>query len=164
MKKISSHRFFELVWETTLAYVIFILAFYSIPLVQKAWASVSLRANTEITHAIIAETKIVIEIVRDHDDRILGLSGRQELPPNHGMLFDFEKQGRHGIWMKNMLFSIDIVWISNNMEVVYIVEDVSPRTFPTIFSPRSDATYVLELPSGFVKKNGIKRGDLLTIL
>ena len=43
--------------------------------------------------------------------RIQGLSGTPSLSPNGGMLFDFEADGAHGIWMKDMKYPIDIVWL-----------------------------------------------------
>ncbi len=106
---------------------------------------------------------LIIEVVSKREDRVKGLSGREYLPKGEAMLFVFEEEGRHSIWMKDMYFSIDIIWISKEGEVIYIKEEVSPETFPEAFSPKEKAKYVLETNAGFVKKVNLKVGDKIEI-
>src|SRR3989344_507351 len=73
--------------------------------------------------------------------------------------FVFQNDGYHTFWMKDMLFSIDIIWLSHEGTVVDIAKDVSPDTFPMSFSPRAFARYVLELPARFVEEYTIQIGD-----
>ena len=77
-----------------------------------------------------------------------GLSGRSHLPVGHGLLFIFDKEGRHGIWMKDMLFPIDIVWLDGNGREVHQEKEVRPDTYPEVFTPPVPARYVLELNAG----------------
>lgn len=93
-----------------------------------------------------------------------GLSGHAPLSPNEGMLFVFEKIGDHGIWMKDMNFSIDIVWINENNQVVHIEEAVSPKTYPKIFNSNLESLYVLEIASGEVDRINLKKGDMVEFL
>ncbi len=88
-----------------------------------------------------------------------GLGGRTGLAPNEGMLFVFDTEAKHRFWMKDMLFPIDILWLSHTGEVIDIRKSVSPDTYPTVFEPQAPARYVLELPSGFSESNKIKIGD-----
>ncbi len=88
-----------------------------------------------------------------------GLSGRTGLQSNTGMLFEFESAGYPAIWMKDMLFSIDILWLDDNFTVVELAENISPETYPKIFSPRIPARYVLEVPAGFSRAHSITRGS-----
>ena len=93
-----------------------------------------------------------------------GLSGRNNLPEDQGMLFIFEKKGTYGFWMRDMKFPIDIIFIDDDM-VVYIVENASPGAQTpnlTIYIPDVPVNRVLELNAGQVKKLGIKKGIKIT--
>ncbi|MFT7327866.1 MAG: uncharacterized membrane protein (UPF0127 family) [Crocinitomicaceae bacterium] len=96
------------------------------------------------------------------DERRVGLSNHTSLGKNEAMLFVFDTPGPHSFWMKNMDFPIDIIWLDSNKEIIYIEEDVSPETYPKSFFPNKNATYVLEVVSGFSKKNNIQIGNKLS--
>lgn len=91
-----------------------------------------------------------------------GLSARSMVPEN-GMLFAFGHDSRWAFWMKDMLVSIDIVWIAADGTVVLVASDVSPDTYPQSFRPDADARYVWELPAGRARELGIAQGTLLQI-
>lgn len=88
-----------------------------------------------------------------------GLSGTADLPADEVLLFVNEYDARHGIWMKDMNYSIDIVWLDSLKRVVFIETEVSPETYPNKFFPKTDARYVVELRSGTVKDKGIHLGQ-----
>jgi uncharacterized membrane protein (UPF0127 family) len=111
----------------------------------------------------IGDAHIHVEIADSLLERIQGLSGRQHLPEHTGMLFVFDEPGRHGIWMKDMHFAIDIIWIGENNRVVDRQIDARPESFPESFKPRSEALYVLEVNSGFVEEHEIEIGDVVAI-
>ena len=93
--------------------------------------------------------------------RIQGLSGVNSLGHNEGLLMKFDSDGTHGIWMKDMLVSLDIIWLDSNKKVVYIVKNAPPENpASTIYAPKTKARYVIELPAGSVQKAGIKAGDI----
>ncbi len=107
-------------------------------------------------------SKIITAEIADTDElRVLGLSGRESLPEDRGMLFIFDQPGVYGIWMKDMNFPIDIVFIDENKQIISTENNVSPDTFPDIFRPASPAKYVLEIPAGFVLKNNVKIEDFV---
>lgn len=109
------------------------------------------------------EKVLVFEVVDTPQERSMGLSGRQDLEEGRAMLFIFDTPDMHGIWMRDMLFSIDIVWLTSTFEVVNFKESVSPETFPTVFKPTTPALYVIEAHSGFVEEQNIKIGEILDI-
>lgn len=117
------------------------------------------KANTQIESFKIGEKVIQVEIVDTPRTQIQGLSGRQSLPKDHGMLFIFDKDDFHGIWMKEMNFSIDIFWLDKNLNIVGLEKEVSPQTYPKAFYPNELALYVLEVPAGFAQENEIHIGD-----
>lgn len=92
-----------------------------------------------------------------------GLSGHEPLAPNSGMLFVFKTSDKYGFWMKDMLFSLDIIWISQDFKVVHIEKNLSSETYPKIFYPSAPSLYVLEVSAGIVDLLKIKTGDSVQI-
>lgn len=96
-------------------------------------------------------------------DRTQGLSDVKSIDPNGGLLMDFGQDGQHGIWMKNMNFPLDIIWLDKFQHVIYIVKNAPPENpASTVFAPKDPARYVIELPAGSVSQAGIKIGDTAT--
>lgn len=109
----------------------------------------------------LGEAIFNLEIADSLSERARGLSYREELPEENVLLFIFENEERHGIWMKDMYFAIDIVWLDKNKRIIHIEKNISPKTFPKVFRPTSNSSYVVETNSGIVEKNNIKIGDLV---
>ncbi len=107
----------------------------------------------------IAGQNIKIDLALTAEERFRGLSGRESLKENEGLLFVFEREGAHSFWMKDMKFPIDIIWINKEMKVVFVKEKALPESYPESFSSEKDAKYVLEVSSGFSEKNNLKVGD-----
>lgn len=89
----------------------------------------------------------------------LGLSGRSSLSSKTAMLFVFSQAGRYSFWMKDMKFSIDMLWLDQDGAVVTIAADATPESFPNSFTPTADSTYVLELPAGTARRENINIGN-----
>jgi len=106
---------------------------------------------------------INVEIVDTNDLRMKGLSGREGLDTDTGMLFVFENQSVNNCFvMRDMKFSIDMVWLNEKKEVLNVSENVSPNTYPEeIFCPVSPAKYGLELNAGSATQAGITPGVTL---
>lgn len=103
-------------------------------------------------------------VISDSDlKRTLGLSGTVSLPSNQVMLFVFDYPDKWGIWMKDMLFPIDIMWFDENLNMVYSVKNVSPDTFPEVFEPKTKSLYVVEAKAGFIDENMIGLGSRMVI-
>jgi uncharacterized membrane protein (UPF0127 family) len=115
--------------------------------------------DSALSSVTIGGTPIKVTVVRTRAEQEQGLSGRKGLAPNQGMLFVFEKPGDYRIWMKDMLFPIDVVWVDENGSVVDITEAIGPDTYPTVFGSRLPAKYILELSAGFVERYNIARSD-----
>jgi uncharacterized membrane protein (UPF0127 family) len=105
-----------------------------------------------------------VSVAESDRERKIGLSGRESLSINEGLFFVFDREGKHSIWMKNMRFAIDIIWLDKSFEVVDIKENVLPESFPEVFSPRADALYVLELKNNSSKKYDISLGKKMVII
>ncbi len=97
------------------------------------------------------------------EKRNTGLSGRESLPADTIMLFSYEQDERGSIWMKDMNFPIDVVWLNHNFAVIDWRENLSPDTYPKAFSPLSYCRYFIEANQGFIRDNQIRLGDRVTI-
>ena len=110
--------------------------------------------------AIVGEIPMTVEIVSTPEARVAGLSGRQNIGNYDGMLFVFDKDDTYAFWMKDMKFSIDIIWLAVNGTVVDLAENVSPSTYPQSFRPKVPARFVLEVPAGFAREYMVRVGDV----
>lgn len=111
----------------------------------------------------IGGTRVAVSIADTPEERSQGLSGRAPLAENEGMLFIFPEDGKHGFWMKDMRFSIDIIWLSSEDVVVHIEEHVSPESYPASFASQNPARFVLEVPAGFAKTHNIALGSVAVL-
>lgn len=114
--------------------------------------------TTELT---INNIELTVEIAEKPEDKATGLSGRERLGEDHGMLFVFTRPDIYSFWMKDMKFPIDIIWIGDGKQIVDIHESVSPETYPESFRPKAPAQYVLEVEAGFIEEHGIKEGAVV---
>ena len=97
--------------------------------------------------------------------KMLGLMHRKALPKNKGMLFLFNKEGRYDIWMLNMNFPIDILWLDSKSKVIKIIENAEPCSsfFKCIpYSSPHNAMYIIELNAGASRKNSIRKGSVFS--
>jgi hypothetical protein len=105
--------------------------------------------------------EFAVEIADTSEKQIQGLSGRVSLAENSGMLFVYNDYNIRLFWMKDMKFSLDIVWIKDNL-VAGCDENVSVLDkngyISRVESP-SEVNYVLEVNSGVCEKYGIKKGS-----
>ena len=111
--------------------------------IQGAKPCVKLQSN--------GKCKIGLEVVSDEVNLQLGLSGRTNLSANRGMLFVYPSDQELCFWMKDMKFSLDMVWLSSNKQIVAIEKNINPDSYPTTFC-HTNAKYVLELNAGMAEK------------
>lgn len=101
------------------------------------------------------DTCVKLEVAATDSQRVLGLSGRQSMDRDTGLLFDFGKPDEYCMWMKDMNFALDMIWLNEEKEIVHIEESVTPDTYPKSFCGPGSARYVVE-----VNKDVIKSADL----
>ena len=118
--------------------------------------------TNNIVKVQIGSTNYSLELVNTDVTRQQGLSGKPKLEPNTGMLFDFKQNGYWQIWMKDMNFAIDILWLNNQKQVVGVKQDALPQNYPETYGAEQQSQYVIELPAGSVKDRNIKIGDTLS--
>ncbi len=127
------------------------------------------RLEYKVKRIMIDDVMLEVEIADDDEKRALGLMHRDSLEEYKGMLFIFPYEGKYAFWMMNMNFSIDIIWIDSEGNVVYIVDNAVPcnrvaSTSECTYEPDVHAKYVLEVNSGFAEKHGVTIGSRMIIL
>lgn len=137
-----------------------------------------LGGGPEIKELKIGEAVFRVEVADAAAEWAKGLSGRERLAENEGMLFVFPKPEIQKFWMKDMKFPIDIVWIRDNQVVGMVIgaepaalEEGEPRPSsdgrePTyeIYTSPEPADKVLEINAGLIPKLGTKTGDKVELL
>ncbi len=118
-----------------------------------------------------------LEIANTDARRVKGLSGRDSLGENEGMIFKFPYAGRYIFWMKDMKFPIDIIWLQDN-EIIDLTPSARPEEQAseasaaphsqaseggfTRYTPRLPANRVIELNAGIIQKESLKIGDTIS--
>jgi uncharacterized protein len=99
-----------------------------------------------------------VEIAADDRSHEIGLMNRRYMAPDHGMLFEFDREEPQTFWMKNTYIPLDMVFISRSGIVTNVVANAEPLSETTIPSGGACAA-VLELNGGAAAKLGLKAGD-----
>jgi len=110
---------------------------------------------------MIDDIELSVQLADTEHRRADGLMFQEELPYDEGMLFIFDDSQKRTFWMSNMLFSLDIIWIDSQGNVVHIDNNVPPcdttetKACPRYDSGGNDVKYVLEVTAGFVDEFNI---------
>lgn len=125
-----------------------------------AYESKNLNPNEQSIH--IGKAALLVDVADEPSEQVQGLSGRDKMAENKGMLFIFAEPLIPAFWMKDMNFSLDMLWIDADGVIVSITKNISPDTYPQTFQPPSPVKYVLEVNAGWSDRNKIKAGDKMT--
>jgi len=129
--------------------------------------------SVEFPRGTVKIDGVVLEVqIADTDPRrARGLMFQEQLPLDEGMLLVFDDANKRSIWMLNMQFPLDVIWIDDNSKVVFIEKNVPPCktaletvTCPSYKGGSKDAKYVLEVTAGFVEEFKITTESTLEII
>lgn len=140
-------------------FVIFAIFFILFAVGFFAWSNYKF-AESGFSSFQINGAKFFIEIADTAQKRALGLSGRDSLPQNQGMLFIFSQPDYYSFWMEEMRFALDFVWIRDR-KVVQINQNVKPADYqpPESLRTNQPVDAVLEINAGMAQKLNMKIGD-----
>ena len=122
-----------------------------------------LNSKETINLSISSDDKInnfKVEIAKTYEERSKGLMFRDYISDNMGMLFIFPNEDLISMWMKNTLFSLDILFISKNKIIVDLKKNAK-KLSNSLITSKIKAKYVLEINSGLIDKYKINIGDEL---
>jgi len=109
-------------------------------------------SQVKATFETIPATQFTLETAQTPEQKQIGLMYRETLDTFHGMLFVFQDDTNVGFWMKNVNFSLDMIFLDKDYKIVDIFTSVPPckekdptqRACPT-YSPNSPYRYAIEL-------------------
>lgn len=104
----------------------------------------------------IGDKEYNVTCARTEEERIKGLQGVTELKDDEGMLFFFEEPQTVGFWMKDTKVPLDIIFISEDMEVISVYQGEPENEN---IAEEDNVKFVLEVNQG----SGIEEGDELDI-
>ena len=112
-------------------------------------------------------SEFTLELAITPEQRRRGYMFREHVGPSEGMLFLFERDDRHSIWMKNCRVALDILWLDASYRVVHRVTGAQPcvegQPCPSMVPP-VPARYVLELAPGSADRAELEPGAKVVIL
>ncbi len=132
---------------------------------KRNFESVIAVKDAKVGRVCFGDNCFYAEIVEKPKDLMLGLMFRKYLDEDRAMLFIFPEYSNHAFWMKNTLIPLDIIWLNENKEVVYIGENIQPCSDEACkaINPIEKSGYVLEVNAGLAQKINLKIGDKLVI-
>ncbi len=112
----------------------------------------------------LKDKDLTVEVAETDSDRYQGLSNRDSLCDNCGMLFNFPDSGRRSFVMRNMKFPLDIIFIENG-----VIKNIAAQLAPegnepkNIYESMEPVNQVLEVRGGYCETNDIKPGDKIWV-
>lgn len=106
------------------------------------------------------EARFSVEVADDDAERAQGLMNRESMPRSAGMLFVYPAPRLVGIWMKNTLIPLDIIFIDRTGTVQHVHHEAQPGDLRPKFGG-DNIQYVLEINGGLARRMGIGRGTLI---
>jgi uncharacterized membrane protein (UPF0127 family) len=115
----------------------------------------------------IKQHKLNVQLADTPEKRQKGLGGITSISDSEGMLFIFSPS-QPQFWMKDMKFSIDIIWIKDN-KIVGITDNVkaepnTPDDQLIRYSPPSEVDKVLEVSAGWTFRHDVWAGDTISVV
>ena len=114
--------------------------------------------ETFIIQSGAGDIRFQLEIADTPETRRKGLMFRENLERYKGMFIDYKRSVNAGIWMKNVSFPLDIIFVDKNGKIESIASRAVPNSTETIKSV-GKVRGVLEIKGGTTEKFGIKPGD-----
>jgi uncharacterized membrane protein (UPF0127 family) len=106
-----------------------------------------------------ARLDVRAEVADTEAERERGLMGRASLAEGDGMLFVFDHEQPLAFWMKNTLIPLDIAYFDANGGFVSSVTMIPCERDPCATYPSArPASFALEVPAGWLARNGIGGG------
>ena len=101
-----------------------------------------------------------LEIADNEQERTQGMMYRSSMSYDRAMLFIMQYEKEQSFWMRNTKMSLDIMYVSGEMEIVTIYKHTQPYSESPIPSFKK-AKYVVETSAGFCDKFGISEGNFI---
>lgn len=137
-----------------------LLLWFSLALAATSLAQQAPQPTLRTTKLTVGIHVITAEVAATDQSRMIGLMMREQLAPNHGMVFVFEDKSQHCFWMRNTLIPLSIAFVDDDGTVVNIA-DMAPKSEASI-CPQRPVRYALEMDRGWFAKRGVAAGQKIS--
>ena len=122
----------------------------------------TLACPVELPTTVISITghSLSVELATTPTSRGCGLSHREDLPQNHGMLFIFPDSRPRSFWMKDTFIPLSIAFLDKSGQILSLLDMVPMQTDPQ-YQSGQPASYALEVNQGWFHAHGIEIGDIV---
>lgn len=134
-----------------------------------AWILFALPARTTACGPIdrtaeirVNDYRITAEVAVAEHEKNCGLSFRDHLPENHGMLFVYFSDRRMAFWMKDTRIPLSIAFIDRSGVILNVLE-MKPMDTNTVYRSSGPARYALEMPAAWFTEHQVNAGDPVAI-
>ena len=103
---------------------------------------------------------LTVELATTPTSRGCGLSHRQDMPQNRGMLFIFPDSRPRSFWMKDTFSPLSSAFLERSGRIINIMEMAPMQTDPHYRSGQP-ASFALEVNQGWFRTHGIEIGDVV---
>lgn len=124
-------------------------------------AYVGLSYQQDITPVKVGDKVFQARLAISQAEQVKGLAGASPLKGSQAMLFVGSTAAQQPIWMKDVSFPLDALWLNNEKEIIYMEHSLSPDSYPQTYGPDQVSRYVLELPTGAARQRNLEVGDRL---
>ena len=121
--------------------------------------SAAARAELPVVQLTVGMHLVRAELADSMGTRMEGLMHRKSMPQGSGMVFVFEENAAHCMWMKNTLIPLSVAFIDEAGAIINIA-DMQPHSEQSHCAARP-ARYALEMNKGWFAQRGIKSGAKL---
>ena len=101
--------------------------------------------------------RIEAEVAANDQHRQVGLMNRKAMAGHQGMLFVFDQENTHCMWMRNTLIPLSVAFLDGD-GVILNVEEMQPQTEDN-HCARRPARYALEMNRGWFAQRGLAAGN-----
>lgn len=108
--------------------------------------------------------KFALEVADTPEEQEQGLMNRDSITEDQGMLFIFPREQIVSFWMKNTLIPLDMIFMDEDLQIVYIAQNAIPCTSKDdrqcpLYSAPVPFKYVLEIKGNLSKEKQIQAGS-----
>lgn len=106
---------------------------------------------------------IRVEIAETTEEQSFGLMNRDPISLDEGMLFPYQEPEQASMWMKNVRFPLDIIFIDDRQLIMNIYRMTKPLS-STLYNSNGLCKYVVEVVGGFCDTYRIAKDQKIEIV
>ena len=110
----------------------------------------------------IGSDEFKLQLALTESERSRGLMYRSTLLENHGMLFLFEKPGKHSFWMRNTQIPLDLAYFDAQGKLLEI-HSLYPYNENSVYPYSEAALIAVEMNQGWFSRKNIRPGAKLDL-